>query len=398
MIESKIKQKYDLLKDELNERTKRLFAAAEAHSLGHGGITIVSNATGLERHTIGRGIKELFNKTKLSTDRIRKPGAGRKKTKDKDKTLIPDLEEILEPTTRGDPQSPLRWTTKSVRNLSKELNKKHKTSHRMVAEILHEKNFSLQANKKTKEGIQHPDRNAQFENINRKVKEQQSKGNPVISVDAKKKENVGNFKNSGREWCPKGKPEEVQVHDFIDKELGKVCPYGVYDIMKNEGWINLGIDHNTAQFAVESIRQWWKMMGKKQYHKAKSIFITADAGGSNSVRNRLWKYELQKLANELKKSIIVSHFPPGTSKWNKIEHRLFSFISKNWRARPLTCLQVIVNLISSTTTETGLKVKCRIDTNKYETGIWISDEEMQKINIKKDEFLGEWNYIISPSK
>lgn len=397
MIESQVRKKYLLLKDTFNERTRRLFAAAEAHSLGRGGIAIVSRATGLERHTIGRGIKELFVDKKLSIDCIRKQGAGRKKTVSIDKSLKTDLEKLIDPTTRGDPESRLRWTTKSLRNLSKELKKKHKTSHRMIAELLHEMEYSLQANKKTSEGNSHPDRNAQFENINQKVREQEKIGDPAISVDAKKKELVGNFKNQGQEWHPRGKPEEVQVHDFMIKELGKVCPYGVYDIIKNKGWVNVGVDHDTAAFAVESIRQWWYSMGKKEYQNAETILITADAGGSNAVRNRLWKWELQKLANEINKPISVSHFPPGTSKWNKIEHRLFSFISKNWRAKPLTCHEVIVNLISSTTTQKGLKVKCRLDKNKYQKGIKISDHEISKINIKRDNFLGDWNYIIFPS-
>lgn len=397
MGETEIRKKYLLLKDTFNERTRRLFAAAEAHSFGRGGIAVVSRATGLERHTIARGIKDLFVDKKLDVNSIRKHGAGRKKTTSVDKTLKTDLEKLIEPTTRGDPESPLKWTTNSLRNISKELKKKHKTSHRMIAELLHEMGYSLQANKKTSEGKNHPDRNAQFENINKKVKEQQSIGDPAISVDAKKKELVGKFKNQGREWYPKGKPEEVKSHDFMIKELGKVCPYGVYDIIKNKGWVNVGVDHDTAAFAVESIRQWWNHMGKNEYQKAETILITADAGGSNAVRNRLWKWELQKLVNEINKPISVCHFPPGTSKWNKIEHRLFSFISKNWRAKPLTCHEVIVNLISSTNTETGLKVKCRLDKKKYHKGIKISDQDFNKINIKKDAFLGDWNYTIFPS-
>ena len=398
MSESQIRQKYILLEHTFNERSRRLFAAVEAHSHGRGGIAISSRATGLERHTIARGIKELFREKQLSSQCIRKTGAGRKKTIAVDKTLKEDLQKMIEPTTRGDPESRLRWTTKSVRNLSEELKrKKHKTSHRMVAELLHEMEYSLQGNKKTKEGSSHPDRNAQFENISRKVEQQQSVSGPAISVDAKKKELVGNFKNNGKEWNPKGKPEKVMGHDFIDKELGKVCPYGVYDIIKNKGWINVGVDHDTAAFAVESIRRWWYSMGKKEYQKAKTILVTADAGGSNAVRSRLWKWELHKLANEIDKPISVCHFPPGTSKWNKIEHRLFSFISKNWRAKPLTCHEVIVNLISSTTTEKGLKVKCRIDKKKYPRGIKVSDIDFHKINIVKDNFLGNWNYTISPS-
>lgn len=397
MSELQIREKYQLLEHTFNERSRRLFAAAEAHSHGRGGIAIASRATGLERHAIARGIKELFQDKQLPSYSIRKSGAGRKKTILIDKTMKDDLLKMIEPTTRGDPESRLRWTTKSVRNLSRELNRmKHKTSHRMVADILHEMEYSLQGNKKTKEGGSHPDRNAQFENINQKVEQQQRMNGPAISVDAKKKELVGNYKNNGREWSKKGKPEEVQSHDFINKKLGKVCPYGIYDIIQNKGWVNVGVDHDTAAFAVESIRRWWNYMGKKDYQKAKSILVTADAGGSNAVKSRLWKWELQKLANEIGKPISVCHFPPGTSKWNKIEHRLFSFISKNWRAKPLTCHEVIVNLISSTTTDKGLTVKCRIDKKKYPTRIRINDVDFQKINIKKDDFLGNWNYTISP--
>ncbi len=397
MSESQIREKYQLLEHTFNERSRRLFAAAEAHSHGRGGIAIASRATGLERHAIARGIKELFQDKQLPFHSIRKSGAGRKKTILIDKTMKDDLLKMIEPTTRGDPESRLRWTTKSVRNLSAELKRmKHKTSHRMVADLLHEMEYSLQGNKKTKEGGSHPDRNAQFENINQKVERQQRINGPAISVDAKKKELVGNYKNNGREWSQKGKPEEVQSHDFINKKLGKVCPYGVYDIIQNKGWVNVGVDHDTAAFAVESIRRWWHSMGKKDYQKAKSILVTADAGGSNAVRSRLWKWELQKLANEIGKPISVCHFPPGTSKWNKIEHRLFSFISKNWRAKPLTCHEVIVNLISSTTTDKGLTVKCRIDKKKYPIRIRINDLDFQKINIKKDQFLGNWNYTISP--
>ena len=391
-----IKQKYELLKSVLNERSRRRFAAVEANAIGHGGIQIISRATGLNRNTISRGIKELGNKKEMDVERIRRPGAGRKKTKDKDPKLIKDLERLVEPHARGDPESPLRWTTKSVRKLSKELKKrKHNASYQIISELLHEMKYSLQANRKTSEGMSHPDRNAQFEYINRKVKSQLRRKYPAISVDAKKKELVGNFKNSGREWWPKGSPEEVRLHDFVIKELGKVCPY---DIAKNQGWVNVGIDHDTAAFAVESVRQWWKTMGKKEYSKAKNILLTADAGGSNGVKNRLWKCQLQELANELKMSISVCHFPPGTSKWNKIEHRLFSFISQNWRAKPLVSHKVIVNLISSTTTTTGLKVKCRLDKKKYPTGIKISIEDLKKINIKQDKFHGEWNYTIYPNK
>lgn len=393
-----IKEKYELLKPVLNERSKRRFAAVEANAIGRGGIQIVSQATGLNRNTIARGIRELGQKEEMNVERIRKPGAGRKKTKEKDPSLIEDIEKLIEPYTRGDPESPLRWTTKSLRKLEKELKKmKHKASRTLIAQLLHEKKYSLQANKKTNEGSNHPDRNTQFEYISKKVKEQLQLGDPAISVDAKKKELVGNFKNNGREWRPKGSPEEVKVHDFLDKELGKVCPYGIYDLALNKGWVNIGIDHDTAAFAVESIRQWWKKMGKKEYPKPKKLLITADTGGSNGYKNRLWKCEIQKLANEIGKPISISHFPPGTSKWNKIEHRLFSFISKNWRAKPLTSHEVIINLISSTTTETGLKVKCRLDKKKYPVGIRISDKEMKKINMERDSFLGNWNYTIYPN-
>ena len=394
-----IKQKYELLKSVLNERSRRRFAAVEANAIGRGGIQIVSQATGLNRNTIARGIKEFDNKNEMDPERVRRPGAGRKKTKDKDPKLLEDLEHLVEPYSRGDPESPLRWTTKSARNLAEELKKrKHKSSYQMVAELLHEMKYSLQANRKTNEGMSHPDRNIQFGYINRKVRSQQRRKDPAISVDAKKKELVGDFKNSGREWQKKGEPEEVRIHDFIIKELGKICPYGVYDLSMNRGWISIGIDHDTAAFAVESIRKWWKMMGKKQYLKAKNILITADAGGSNGTKNRLWKWELQKLANEIAKPISVCHFPPGTSKWNKIEHRLFSFISKNWRAKPLVGHEVIVNLISSTTTKNGLKVKCRLDSKKYPTGIKISDKDIKKIDIRSDKFHGEWNYTIYPNK
>ncbi len=394
-----IKQKYELLKPVLNERSRRRFAAVEANAIGRGGITIVSLATGLNRNTIGRGIKELSNKDEMSPERIRKSGGGRKKISDTHPEIKKNLEMLIEPYSRGDPMSPLRWTTKSLRKLSDELKDLDMlVSHESVATLLRSMKYSLQSNRKIREGTNHPDRNAQFEHINEKVKSQLNQGDPVISVDAKKKELVGNFKNSGKEWRPKGNPEEVRMHDFMIKKLGKVCPYGVYDIIKNEGWVSVGIDHDTAQFAVESIRQWWKSMGKEKYKKPKSILITADAGGSNGYRSRLWKKELQKLVNRIKTPISVCHFPPGTSKWNKIEHRLFSYISKNWKAKPLVSHEVIVNLIASTTTKTGLKVRCRLDERKYPIGIRISNKEMKNINIKADQFHGEWNYTISPNK
>ncbi len=305
---------------------------------------------------------------------------------------------MVDPDTRGDPESPLRWTCKSVRKLSEALNNQgHQTSRRLVADLLHEMDYSLQANRKTDEGKSHPDRDAQFNYINNLVKDYIAREQPVISVDAKKKESVGRYKNNGREWHPKGEPEEVQVYDFVDKELGKVNPYGVYDIAKNTGWVNVGIDYDTAAFAVESIRRWWQLMGQPIYPNAAALLITADGGGSNGSRVKLWKRELQKLANEIELVIRVSHFPPGTSKWNKIEHRLFSYISQNWRGKPLTSHEVIINLIGSTTTQAGLEVKCQLDTNNYPKGIKVTEEEMKKLNIKRDEFHGNWNYSISPN-
>ncbi|MEK7070650.1 MAG: ISAzo13 family transposase [Patescibacteria group bacterium] len=397
MINEDIINRYQLLAPELNERTLRLFAAAEAKVIGRRGIAIVSNAIEVSRDRISRGIKELESNERLETGRIRRKGGGRKKNTEIDPTLKEDLEELISPYTRGDPESPLQWTCKSVRNLSAELIKKgHQTSHRMVAELLREMNYSLQANRKTIEGKQHPDRDAQFQYINQLAKKQQKKGQPVISVDTKKKELIGNFKNSGKNWRPKGIPEKVQVHDFIDKELGKVAPYGVYDLTRNEGWVSVGIDHDTAAFAVATIKRWWEKMGKCVYSEANHLLITADSGGSNAARNRLWKFELQKLSDQTGLSISVCHFPPGTSKWNKIEHRMFSFIGKNWRGKPLLTHSTIVNLIGSTKTKSGLQIKCELDTNNYPKGIKISDDEMKKINIKRHKFHGDWNYTIFP--
>jgi hypothetical protein len=398
-----IKQRFELLAPLLNERQLRLYVAAEAMVLGRGGISMASQATGISRPTITIGCKELLEhetkKCAPSTTpvRVRKEGGGRKRTIDVDETLRSDLEGLIEPVTRGDPESPLRWTAKSVRNLADELKKMgHKTSHRMVAELLHEMDYSLQANRKTAEGSSHPDRNAQFEYIHQKVKKFQDCSQPVISVDAKKKERVGDFKNGGRELRPKNDPEKVRVYDFEIPELGKVAPYGVYDQTRNAGWVNVGTDHDTATFAVESIRKWWITMGRDAYPEAARLLITADGGGSNGARVRLWKIELQKLANETGLVISVCHLPPGTSKWNKIEHRLFSYISQNWRAKPLVSHEVIVNLIASTTTRTGLTVKCQLDTDKYAKGIKVTDEELRQVNIVRDEFHGEWNYAIHP--
>jgi hypothetical protein len=399
-----IKKRFKLLAPLLDERQLRLYVAAEALAIGRGGISLTSHATGVSRPTITIGCKELLEPQgtgaapSAGAGRVRKPGGGRKRTINVDETLRSDLESLIEPATRGDPESPLRWTSKSVRKLADELQKTgHKTSHRMVADLLRDMGYSLQANRKTLEGSAHPDRNAQFEYIYEKVKEFQSCGQPVISVDTKKKELVGDFKNGGQELRPKGDPEKVRVHDFEIRELGKVAPYGVYDQTRNAGWVNVGTDHDTAAFAVESIRRWWITMGQEAYPDAVRLLITADGGGSNGSRVRLWKTELQRLADETGLVVSVCHLPPGTSKWNKIEHRLFSYISQNWRGKPLISHEVIVNLIASTTTHKGLTVRCKIDTNKYPKGIKITDEKLRQVNIIRDEFHGEWNYAIHPS-
>jgi transposase len=403
-----IEQKYSLLKSRLDERGRRLWAAAEALSFGSRGISAVSRATGLSRTTISSGIAELKEdkpspaggeiKVKGSArPRIRAAGGGRKSAQVHDPKLLIELEKLVDPTSRGDPECVLRWTCKSVRNLAQELNAKgHPTSHRMVAEMLHQLKYSLQANAKNKEGSKHPDRDAQFRHIFDLVEQMQGAGQPVISVDTKKKELVGDFKNGGREWQPQGKPEQVQVHDFPDRELGKVSPYGVYDLQNNEGWVNVGTDHDTSTFAVESIRRWWLGMGKAAYPAAEQLLITADGGGSNGSRVRLWKLELQRLANETGLVIKVSHFPPGTSKWNKIEHRLFSFISMNWRGKPLVNHEVIVQLIAGTKNTTGLKVSAALDQGKYPKGKKVSKQEMERLNLLRNDFHGEWNYQISP--
>ena len=398
--ETVIQKKFMQLQPFLNEKQIRLYAATESVAIGYGGISIVARSTGLSRKAITKGCKELkLSLTKEDNIRIRSKGAGRKKLSVVNLKLKKSLEHLIAPATRGDPESPLKWTSKSVRKLAEALNKKgHVISHQTVAVLLSEMGYSLQANKKVIEGGKHPDRNEQFEHINTKVKEYQAIGQPVISVDTKKKELIGNFKNDGRELQPKKKPELVNVYDFPDKELGKVSPYGVYDIAQNVGWVNVGIDHDTAQFAVHSIRSWWYSMGKDLYGDAKRLLITADGGGSNGSRVRLWKLELQKLADELSIEISVCHFPPGTSKWNKIEHRLFSFISQNWRGKPLTSHHVVVNLIASTKTKAGLKVKSQLDKNSYKLGIKVSDKQMKEINLLKNEFHGEWNYTILPTR
>jgi len=396
--EAGLARKFDLLAGILDERMRRLVAAAEAEAIGFGGVTAVARASGLARGTVIRGMAELKVASKPARgQRIRRKGAGRKRTIDQDATLKRDLESLVEPVTRGDPESPLRWTCKSVRQLTAELKRmKHQTSHRMVAELLHEMDYSLQANSKTLEGSSHPDRDAQFQHISDKSLEFQSARQPVISVDTKKKELVGDFKNNGRELRPKGDPEKVRVHDFVIPELGRAAPYGIYDVTQNAGWVSVGGDHDTAAFAVQSIRRWWESMGAKAYPQASKLLITADSGGSNGARVRLWKLELQKLADQTGLEISVCHLPPGTSKWNKIEHRLFSFISQNWRGKPLVSHQVIVNLIAATTTKTGLQVRAEIDPGKYPKGVKVSDKEIAAIRLERDEFHGEWNYTIVP--
>jgi transposase len=398
MDEDAIRTRYQLMAPRLDERTRRWFAGSEAAVLGRGGQAAVARATGLSLPTIRSGLRELQEGDGgAANGRIRREGGGRPRTTDRDATLQSDLEALVEPTSRGDPQSPLRWTCKSIRKLADELTRNgHKTSHRMVAELLHKLGYSLQANRKTLEGSDHPDRNAQFEHLNEAVQLQLALGEPVISVDTKKKELVGPFKNSGRELQPKGKPEAVRVHDFLIPELGRVSPYGVYDLGRNEAWVSVGTDHDTAAFAVESIRRWWQTMGKPLYPQAKRLLITADGGGSNGSRVRLWKLELQKLADETGLEMAVCHFPPGTSKWNKIEHRLFSAISQNWRGKPLVSHEVVVNLIGATTTRTGLKVRSALDENAYPPGRTVSDAALEGLHLRRDAFHGEWNYSLLP--
>ena len=394
---TQIRGRFEKLAPFLDERMRRLVAASESVVIGFGGTSVVSRETGVSRRAIIQGIKELEQGPSETPTRVRRAGGGRKKTVDQDTTLQRDLERLVEPVTRGDPESPLRWTCKSVRKLSDELNRTgHQTSHRMVAELLHGLGYSLQANRKTLEGSSHEDRDAQFQHINEQVKQLLGRHQPVISVDTKKKELVGDFKNTGKELRPKGDPEKVRVHDFVIPELGRAAPYGVYDVGSNTGWVSVGVDHDTAMFAVETIRRWWYGMGRETYPKAKQILITADSGGSNGSRLRLWKVELQRLANETGLQLLVCHLPPGTSKWNKIEHRLFSFISQNWRGKPLVSHQVIVDLIAATTTKTGLKVRAQIDANLYPVGIQVSDQQIAGLNIERDSFHGEWNYKILP--
>lgn len=396
-MEEIIARKFETLKDEWNERQRRLWAASEAKCLGHGGVSLVARATGLTRPTINRGIEELENEQRLAENRCRREGGGRKKSTEKQPELLPSLDALVEPTAKGDPMSPLRWTTKSTSRLCEALREDgFDISPRQVCRLLHELEYQLAANRKSLEGGTNPDRNEQFVFINEQSKKFLKRNYPVISVDAKKKELIGNYKQNGEVWRPKGTPELVKVYDFIDKKLGKATPYGVYDLKKNLGWVNVGIDHDTAEFAVESIRRWHKHLGKEIYPNAKHLYITADGGGSNGSRNRLWKYCLQEFSDESRLTIHMSHFPPGTSKWNKIEHRLFNHISMNWKGQPLVSLDVIINLIGHTTSQTGLKVYAMEDRNIYPTKRKITDEEMAALNLVKNDILPKWNYTIKP--
>jgi hypothetical protein len=393
-----IKLRYAALSPVLDERGRRRFAAAEALTAGWGGIAAVSAATGIARSTIGYGLRELRGEAPDSAlGGVRRKGAGRKPLTQTDPTLLSDLERLVDPQTRGDPMSPLKWTSKSLRNLAAALCAMgHRVGHDSVGALLKTLGYSLQGNRKTLEGSHHVDRDAQFQHIAETVQAAITAGQPAISVDTKKKELVGDFKNGGREYRPAGSPEPVRVHDFIDPKLGRAAPYGVYDIADDKGWVSVGIDHDTAAFAVNAIRSWWMTMGRSRYPHAHTLTVTADGGGSNGSRVRLWKVELQKLADELGLTIVVLHLPPGTSKWNKIEHRLFSFISRNWRGRPLADYRTIVELISATTSTAGLTVRCQLDENLYPAGIKVSDEEMAELNILRDDFHGEWNYAINP--
>lgn len=398
---TKIANKYQALSARLDEATLRLWAAVEARDLGRGGVSTVAKAVGISRTTIYAGLAELDHTT-LTTlaapnQRVRTQGGGRKKLTRKDPTLLRDLDALVDPTSRGDPMVALRWTCKSTPRLAKELQAQgHAVSQRTVCDLLAQMGYSLQSTRKTREGGNHPDREEQFQHIASQVAQCQAAGDPVISVDTKKKELIGDFTNGGQEWQPKGKPEEVRVYDFIDPDLGKVAPYGVYDLTANQGWVSVGIDHDTAEFAVESIRRWWREMGQPLYPKTKRLLITADCGGSNGYRVRLWRVQLQKLADELGMTIQVCHFPPGTSKWNKIEHRMFCHITQNWRGRPLISRKVVVNLIGNTTTAAGLRIQAELDENPYQAGIKVSDQELAELAIEREGFHGEWNYKIKP--
>jgi hypothetical protein len=380
----------------LDERSRRLMAASEALSLGYGGVSQIRRACGLSRKAIAKGIREIADGNTLP-GRIRRSGAGRKNIVERDPKLLVSLERLIEPETRGDPESPLRWICKSTRNLAAQLTRqKHPVSHEKVAQLLREQNYSLQSNRKTEEGADHPDRDAQFRHINAQVKRALAKGMPVISVDTKKKELLGNYDNSGQQWLPAKKPVKVNGHDFPSPDVPRAYPYGIYDLARNTGFVNVGTDHDTGAFAVASIRGWWRSEGRSLYSRAQVLLITADGGGSNGPRLRLWKLELQKFADETGLAISVCHFPPGTSKWNKIEHRLFSFISSNWRGEPLRDYETVVNLIAKTTTAKGLTVTCRLDRRKYPTGRKVTKDDMKTVNLQPDKFHGEWNYVISP--
>lgn len=398
MDKQTLRERFYRISRHLDEKAKRLWCANEALAIGFGGVSYVAMATGVSRTTITEGTKEIRGKKDVPQEGVRRKGGGRKQKTETDKNLKQDVEKLVSPHTRGDPERPLQWSSKSTRKIAAELNATNKrASHSLVSRILSGLGYSLQANRKTDEGMKdNPDRDMQFQFINEKTKTFQKKECPVLSVDTKKKENIGNFRNKGREYHKKGEPEKVNVYDFIDAAKGKVSPYGVYDLTKNKGWVNVGISADTAAFAVNSIRAWWQTMGIKEYRRAKEMLITADCGGSNGYRVRLWKTELQALATELQMTIHVSHFPPGTSKWNKIEHKLFCFISKNWRGKPLIDRVTVVRLIGNTTTKTGLTVRARLDENQYEKGIKVSDEELNAVKLEKDDFHGEWNYKIHP--
>ena len=394
-----LRRKYRTVRAVLTERSRRVWAASEAIALGHGGIGLVERATGISRSTISRGIHELAAGDAASPDRTRRVGGGRKHVETQDATLVADLDALVEPTASGDPDSPLRWTSKSVRRLAAELHARgHTVSYHLVADLLRDAGYSLQANRKTREGPHHPDRDAQFQYVNAQVRRFQRQHRPAISVDTKKKELVGNFKNAGRDWRPAGNPEAVRVHDFLMPDLGKAIPYGVYDLARNEGWVSVGVDHDTARFAVHAIRRWWRVMGRPVYPDTSALLITADAGGSNGSRVRLWKWALQQFSNRTGLGITVCHFPPGTSKWNKIEHRLFSHIAMNWRGKPLVDLATIVSLIGATTTEDGLRVRSELDDGLYPSGVRITDEQLARIQCEPHAFHGDWNYTIRPNR
>ncbi len=404
MVEvDRIRAKYRRLRHVMDERVARLWAATEAEALGYGGIAAVVEATGISKSRVRAGLRDLAEQTQkppklpARAQRIRRPGAGRPPLVQTDPTLVSDLESLVDPVTRGDPESPLRWTCKSKDKLAAELREMgHKVSATMVGRLLHQLDYSLQVVRKTREGKQSPDRNAQFEHINRTAKAFMKRGQPVVSVDTKKKELVGDFKNGGREWHRKGEPEPVRVHDVIDVELGKVIPYGVYDTARNEAWVSVGVDHDTAEFAVATLERWWREMGKKAYPDATDVLVTADGGGSNAPRSRLWRVQLQRFADTTGLKVSVCHFPPGTSKWNKIEHRLFSHITQNWRGRPLVTRETVVALIRSTTTKTGLRVRAKLDERRYALGKDVPTDALMRVRIKPHRFHGEWNYAVRP--